>query len=117
MSQKKLLIVTKKISQLSKFERKLFPIKNSKLIFDLLTVTTHYFLANKPLSIKQIYLTLGYSENGIRKQLKRLTTSKWLKIVKNPKDRRISYIVPTVKLINTFSKYSDYLENLFTEKS
>ena len=117
VQQKNLITVLSKIIFVSNLERKFFPIENSKLVFDLLTTTTYYFLANKPLSIKQICLTLDYSENGIRKQLKRLITSKWLKIVKNPYDRRITYIVPTIKLIKSFSKYSNFLENLFTEKS
>ena len=109
----KLLIATKKIAALSKLEQKLFPIEKSKIVFDLLTITTHFYLANKPLSIKQIFLSLDYSENGIRKQLRRLIAQKWLKVNRGINDKRIYYIIPTAKLLKSFKKYTTVLENLF----
>jgi DNA-binding MarR family transcriptional regulator len=109
----KLLLATKKIATLSKLEQKLFPIEKSKIVFDLLTITTHFYLANKPLSIKQIFLSLDYSENGIRKQLRRLIAQKWLKVDRSINDKRIYYIIPTAKLLNSFKKYTTALENLF----
>ncbi len=112
-THKKLLIATKKIAALSKLEQKLFPIEKSKIVFDLLTITTHFYLANKPLSIKQIFLSLDYSENGIRKQLRRLIAQKWLKVNRSSNDKRIYYIIPTAKLLSSFKKYTSVLENLF----
>ncbi len=109
----RLLTATKKIVELSKLEQSLFPIDKSKIVFDLLTITTYFFLANNPLTIKQIFLSLDYSESGIRKHLRRLIAQKWLKVVRSNNDKRSYHVIPTAKLLRSFKKYINVLENLF----
>jgi len=113
MVNQKLLLATKKIAALSKLEQQLFPIEKSKIVFDLLIITTHFYLAKKPLSNKQIFLSLDYSESGVRKQLRRLIAQKWIKVNRSTNDKRIYCIIPTAKLLNSFKKYINELENLF----
>jgi hypothetical protein len=96
---------------LSELERKIFPVENSLLVLDLILLVMKSYLSNENLSLKQIFLSLEYSDNGIRKKIRKLIKDDWLKIIAYKKDKRIKLIFPTNKLLISFEKYIDFFDS------
>lgn len=115
MEKNNLLLNTQKLNELSRWGKKLFPIRNSSIVFDLILIVNHYNLINQNLTLKKIFLSLPYSENGIRKQIRHLVKFGWLDIYKSRIDGRIKLVKPSKKLIKSYKKYCDLLDSLFNK--
>lgn len=93
------------LMQIRAWEEKNLPIEASLLAYDLLICVCFHTLSDAPLSYKQMFLTLPYSKNGIRKQLSKLVADRWIEICTDVDDKRIRYVVALPKLLDVLNDY------------
>jgi hypothetical protein len=93
------------LMQVRAWEEKNFPIEASLLAYDLLICVCFYTLSDAPLSYKQMFLTLPFSKNGIRKQLNKFVADEWIEICTDVADKRIRYVVALPKLLDVLNDY------------
>jgi hypothetical protein len=105
--QDELLVHIAGLMQVRAWQDKHLPIEFSLLAYDLLICACFHTLSGTPLNYKQLFLTLPYSKNGIRKQLSKFIANEWLEICTDTYDRRVRYVVALPKLLDVLK---DYLE-------
>ena len=93
------------LMQIRAWEEKHLPIDASLLAYDLLICACFHTLSDAPLNYKQLFLTLPYSKNGIRKQLNKFVADGWLEICTDVDDKRVRYVVALPKLLNAVGSY------------
>jgi hypothetical protein len=75
--------------QLMAWEKSNLPIEQSALALDLFLVIVHNTLRDRPLTLKQLFNSVDFSEAGIRKHLKRLLAEGWCSLEGSAKDKRL----------------------------
>lgn len=89
------------------------PLEQSALAYDLLTLASHHTISGTPLSLKQLFLLLEYSEAGVRKQLRRCIKDGWLRLDGSTNDKRVRVVVAEPKLLQTLTDYAELLKNSY----
>jgi len=104
-----LVPVTQEFFRRRQWIDKHLPISHSTMALDVLVLAAHYTFAKEPISSKELFHTLAYSEAGVRKHLRRFVAGGWLKIVKDERDSRVRLIVAEQKLLNAMREYANML--------
>ena len=81
------------------------PIYGSLLGRDLVLLLTQLYLESRALSLKEIYLSLPYSENAVRQHLQRLKRGAWVRLEGTPDDKRVKAIRLTKKFEHALQGY------------
>lgn len=93
------------IIKVRNWEKENLPIEQSSLALDLFMVIAYNTLKGKPLTLKQLFHSIDFSEAGIRKHLKRLLTEDWCKLESTEHDRRLRHVVAQPKMLESLSNY------------
>jgi hypothetical protein len=107
--------ITEAILNVRNWEEDNLPLEQSALAYDLLTLASHHTISGTPLSLKQLFLLLEYSEAGVRKQLRRCIKEGWLKLVGSKKDKRVRVVIAEPKLLQALSDYAELLKHSYRE--
>jgi DNA-binding MarR family transcriptional regulator len=81
------------------------PLDGSLLVKDILTIVAHHTISNTPLTLKQLYVMLDFSEAGIRKQLRNLISQGWIDLRQSKDDGRLKILFATPRLIKTIQAF------------
>jgi len=90
------------------WERAHLPIGNSQLAYEVFLRLALYGSdrqALRSVNLKQIYLSLGYSEFGIRVHLRRLERDGWIQVIDGDGDRRGRQVLLTGKFEELLDRY------------
>ena len=93
------------ILQIRGWEDTNFPLGGSLLVKDILTIVAHHSISNTPLTLKQLYVMLHFSEAGIRKQLRNLISQGWIDLRPSKDDGRLKILFATPRLIKTIHAF------------
>ena len=64
------------------------------------------FVAQEPLSVKELTLSLPYSSSGIRLQLRMLENAGWIEFVPSSDDQRVKLIQPSMMFSHLLEDYA-----------
>jgi hypothetical protein len=106
--------VTTAILQVRSWEDANLPMEQSTLAFDLISLVTHKTIHGQPISLKHLFISLNYSEAGIRKQLRRCINEQWLRLADSRSDGRVRLVIAEPKLVALFHEYGELLRNAYT---
>jgi biotin operon repressor len=106
----------KSILSLRAWESVHLPLKQSALAYDLLVLVVHSDLSGTPISLKHLFVTLKYSEAGIRKQIRRLLKEGWIKLEGIKDDKRVRVIIAQPKLLDAMTNYASVFEQMTSVK-
>ena len=106
--------VTTAILQVRSWEDANLPMEQSTLAFDLISLVAHQTIHGKPISLKHLFVSLNYTEAGIRKQLRRCIKEEWLRLDDSTTDRRVRLVIAEPKLVALFHKYGELLRAAYT---
>lgn len=106
--------VTTAILQVRSWEDANLPMEQSTLAFDLISLVTHQTIHGKPISLKHLFISLNYSEAGIRKQLRRCIKDEWLRLDDSTLDRRVRLVIAEPKLVALFHQYGELLRSAYS---
>lgn len=116
-SHKKLIPITKCVLSVREWERKNLPIEQSQLALDLFLIISYNTLIEKPLTLKQLFHSIDFSEAGIRKHLRRLLKEEWCQIEGNSNDKRLKLVVAQNKMLLALDEYAKILTTAFKNSS
>lgn len=106
--------VTTAILQVRSWEDANLPMEQSTLAFDLISLVTHQTIHGKPISLKHLFISLNYSEAGVRKQLRRCIKEQWLRLDDSSLDKRVRLVIAEPKLVALFHEYGELLRAAYT---
>lgn len=115
--QKDLVPITENALRVREWERENLPIEQSAMALDLFLIISYNTLIEKPLTLKLLFHSTGFSEAGIRKQLRRFVSEQWIKLEGNGKDRRLKYVVAQPKMLIALAAYSKVLKNAYRKSA
>jgi hypothetical protein len=81
------------------------PLSQSRIAFDLFMLIGHSAHDEQPLTLKQLFNSLKYSERGIRYVLDQFIDGGWCEVVGQTEDRRFRLIVATQRLTDKLREY------------
>lgn len=116
-SHKKLIPITICVLRVREWERKNLPIEQSQLALDLFLIISYNTLIEKPLTLKQLFHSIDFSEAGIRKHLRRLLKEEWCQLEGNSKDKRLKLVVAQNKMLLALDEYAKILTTAFKNPS
>lgn len=108
-----LLPITRSALRVREWERKNLPIEQSQLALDLFLMISYNTLLEKPLTLKQLFHSIEFSEAGIRKHLTRLLNDDWCVLISDKSDKRIKLVVAQSKMLVALSEYSKLLSTAY----
>jgi hypothetical protein len=86
-----------------------FGVRQSTIGFDISLVVLDYYLIKKiPLTIKTLFVESKHSPTGIRYHLLGLLEDEWISKGKGSEDKRISFLLPGIKLLDALSKFEKF---------
>jgi len=83
------------------------PISESLVAFDLILFISISYLDRKPITIKELFSNLPYSYTAVRQHYNRLLINGYITHKPHENDRRVKYLEPTNKLVNSVIKYAN----------
>ena len=86
------------------------PIGSSGMAYDVFLMLAAYGSAPNMLSLKRLYLSLGYSHYGVRMHLRRLGREGWIELAPIDGDRRGRSVVLTEKFREVLERYLEIRE-------
>jgi len=98
--------------QIRAWEDANFRLDGSLLVKDILTIVAHHSISNTPLTLKQLYVMLDFSEAGIRKQLRNLISQGWIDLQQSKDDGRLKILFATPRLIKTIQAFENEWKKL-----
>ena len=108
-----LLPITRSALRVREWERKNLPIEQRQLALDLFLMISYNTLLEKPLTLKQLFHSIEFSEAGIRKHLTRLLNDDWCVLISDKSDKRIKLVVAQSKMLVALSEYSKLLSTAY----
>jgi hypothetical protein len=81
------------------------PLSQSRIAFDLFMLIGHSSQVEQPLTLKELFNSLKYSERGVRYVLEQFVDSGWCEIVGSDQDRRFRLVVATQRLVDKLIEY------------
>lgn len=109
IKKENIIHVVDNIIKVHSWERNHLPIEQSALALDLFVVIAYNSLIGKPLTLKQLFYSIEFSEAGIRKHLKRLLSEDWCKLEGTKHDKRLRHVVAQPKMLESLHSYVDVL--------
>jgi DNA-binding MarR family transcriptional regulator len=107
----KIINFSEKLILLRAWEKSNLPIEQSALALDLFLVIAHNTLRDQPLTLKQLFNSVDFSEAGIRKHLKRLLAEGWCSLEGSAKDKRLRHVVAQAKMLAALDRYTEAMRN------
>ncbi len=98
--------VTTALLGIREWERENLPSPQSSLAYEIFLFIAHYSLIDQPLTLKQLFLSLNYSETAIREQLSRLIDEGLCRIEGGIKDKRLKHIIACPSMLELIDKYA-----------
>jgi biotin operon repressor len=86
------------------------PIFASLLGYDVVLLLAQLYLQARTVSLKEIYLSLPYSENAVRFHIQKLQRCGWIEL-KSAADRRFRNVQPTAKFQEALHEYLELLRD------
>jgi hypothetical protein len=86
------------------------PVFASLLGYDVVLLLAQLYLQARTVSLKEIYLSLPYSENAIRFYMQKLQRSGWIELT-SAADRRFRNVQPTAKFHEALQEYFELLRD------
>jgi len=114
MTRKNSLLIFKSIFNLNQWVEENLPIDNSLIAYDLILLLSIYSLSNNKINVKILFSSLPHSPTGIRHHYQRLINDGWIEHYLDTKDKRIKYVRPTTKFIETINFYSCQTQKILT---
>ena len=99
--------INRQLQTISGWERAHLPYPTSRIARELFIMLGHGSFHDKPLTVKNIVLTTGYSERAIRQQLRQFETDGWIKRTRGIQDKRNITIESTENLQCIFRQWLD----------
>lgn len=89
------------------------PRSGSYIAFDLFVLIGHSAAIEQPLTLKELFNSLEYSERGVRYVLEQFVDGGWCEIVGNELDKRSRRVVATELLRTKLIDYEEYLSMVY----
>ncbi len=86
------------------------PVEQSALAYELILLVLERTLNGSPLTLKELFHSLPYSETGIRKQLVRFVKGGTMRIEVSRRDGRVRHVVAEPGLIDLFDGLTAVLQ-------
>lgn len=96
------------------WEDRYLPLSQSRLAFDLFVLIAHSAEVNRPLTLKELFNSLKYSERGIRYVLEQFIDGGWCVIAGNESDRRFRHVVATDLLKIRLREYEQHVLSAYS---
>lgn len=116
MFQENHTVIIEAILNLRESLTKNLPINNSLVAYDLILILSIHNFARGHITVKQLFNSIPHSVTAIRYHYKRFINDGWIENYADPKDKRIKYVRPTLKLIEAVNSYTQDTENLLLRK-
>lgn len=81
------------------------PLSQSRIAFDLFMLIGYSSQISQPMTLKELFNSLKYSERGIRYVLEQFVDGGWCEIVGHEQDKRFRLVVATQRLIDKLAEY------------
>jgi hypothetical protein len=93
------------LTEIRRWEDEHLPIYGSLLGRDLILLLARYHLEGRRFTLKEVYLSLPYSENAIRRHLKRLLQEGWISLGPPGPDKRFRFVIASGRLKQALDSY------------
>jgi hypothetical protein len=93
------------VREIRSWEDENLPLSQSRIAFDLFMLIGHSSELSDPMTLKEIFNTLKYSERGTRYVLNHFIDGRWCEIVGHDQDKRFRLVVPTQQLLDKLAEY------------
>jgi len=104
-----------KMIEIRGIENQHLPLNGSLLAYDAILHIVKYQLEGSPLNYKRLFLSLNYSSNMVRQQIKKLIDADFISHQLD-NDGRVRVLVPNDKLIKTLEDYLIIRSELYKDK-
>lgn len=84
------------------------PLSQSRIAFDLFMLIAHSAELEQPMTLKELFNSLRYSERGIRYVLDQFIAGGWCSVTGNESDRRFRLVVATDLMRERLREYEDF---------
>jgi DNA-binding MarR family transcriptional regulator len=98
-------LIIESIFRLRQWCRQNLPIENSMIAYDLLLLLSIHNYSSGNITVKQLFASVPYSYTAVRVHYQRFLDDGWIEHYPDPLDKRIKYVRPTQKFIETISLY------------
>ena len=113
MISKQNALMIEAIFRLRAWCRQHLPIENSLIAYDLLLLLSIHNYSNGHITVKQLFASLPYSYTAVRVHYQRYVDDGWIEHYPDPLDKRIKYVRPTQKFIQTINLYTEAANEIF----
>ncbi|PIT83103.1 hypothetical protein [Limnohabitans sp. 15K] len=81
------------------------PLSQSRIAFDLFMLIAQSSQIEQPMTLKELFNSLKYSERGVRYVLDQFVDGGWCEIVGSEKDKRFRLVVASQRLTDKLAEY------------
>lgn len=104
-SNKNQFIFSQCVRHIRTWEDAHLPLSQSRIAYDLFMLIAHSSQTQQPMTLKELFNSLNYSERGVRYVLDQFVDSGWCLVVGSEEDRRFRLVVATQRLTDKLSEY------------
>jgi DNA-binding MarR family transcriptional regulator len=101
------------VQHIRNWEDRHLPLSQSRIAFDLFVLIGHSHEAKQPMTIKELFNSLKYSERGIRYVLDQFVDGGWCEIVGHDEDKRFRLVVATDLLRTRLREYQEHVMSVY----
>ena len=101
----KKFIFSQCVCQIRIWEDAHLPLSQSRIAFDLFMLIGYSSQVSQPMTLKELFNSLKYSERGIRYVLEQFVDGGWCEIVGHEQDKRFRLVVATQRLVDKLAEY------------
>lgn len=101
------------VQQIRSWEDRHLPLSQSRIAFDLFVLIANSAATESPMTLKEVFNSLKYSERGIRYVLDQFVDGGWCSIVGNEQDRRFRRVVATDFLRARLLEYQEHVLSVY----
>ncbi len=98
--------VTSALLKIRAWEKLHIPSSQSTLSNEIFWLIAHHNMIQQPLNLKQLFLSISYSETAIRLQLNNLIEQRYCSLVIDTNDKRLKHVVAGEKMIALIDQYA-----------
>ena len=98
------------------WEKSQLPSPKSALGYELFLLIAHHTLAQSPLTLNQLFLSVDYTETAVRRQLGTLINQQWCELVVMDTDKRLKRVIAKKKMLDLKDKYGVLICDLLMDK-
>lgn len=91
------------------------PVENNMITLDIVMLILYEHYAGRGLQVKSLFSSLPHSKTGIRYGCKKLFEDGWIDKTESGIDGRVKLLVPTEKLLQSYSAFSSKLMLLYKQ--